>query len=60
MKIPLKIAVGFFLFSFFTLKAQDYNFNVSEIPEDLKEDVNSVLRFNDVNVFINCFVNRWG
>jgi len=53
MKIPLKIAVGFFLFSFFTLKAQDYNFNVSEIPEDLKEDVNSVLRFNDVNVSVH-------
>lgn len=44
----------FYLLLFITLfsYSQDYNFNVSEIPEALKKDANSVIRFENLSVEI--------
>lgn len=49
----LRIAPFYFLL-FFTLfsYSQDYNFDISEIPENLKKDANSVIRFEDFSLEI--------
>ena len=53
MKLSLKLAlVAMLLYSSF-FYCQDYNFNSSAIPESLKKDAHSVMRFDHINVEIN-------
>ena len=46
------LTVLFVLFFGAFIYAQDYNFNVSEIPKNLKEDANSVILFEDTFIEI--------
>ncbi|MFD1292314.1 DUF3857 domain-containing protein [Lutibacter holmesii] len=47
------ISTPIFLLLFSTLLySQDYNFSVSEIPENLKENANAVIRFQELSVQI--------
>ena len=49
MKIINLTAFFVYLFSAHTY-SQDYNFNVTEIPENLTVDANSVVRFENVSI----------
>ena len=51
MKKLISTPILFLLFSTL-LYSQDYNFSVTEIPENLKENANSVIRFRELSVDI--------
>tara|TARA_R110001583_G_scaffold46395_1_gene145498 strand:+ start:655 stop:2565 length:1911 start_codon:yes stop_codon:yes gene_type:complete len=52
MKI-ITLSVLFVLFFVSLTYSQDYNYNISKIPENLKEDTNSVVRFENVSIEIH-------
>ncbi|OGS69474.1 MAG: hypothetical protein A3F91_08120 [Flavobacteria bacterium RIFCSPLOWO2_12_FULL_35_11] len=48
----IKIALLLIVLFISQTYSQDYNFNVASIPENLKEDVNSVILFEDISIEI--------
>lgn len=51
--IKFNLSSIFLLFFVISISAQDYNFSIAEIPKNLLENANAIVRFDDISVEIH-------